>query len=113
MSQAQCRRPDFRVPLQRLRCLSGVSGSGKSTLLDNVVSRVSSRNVSNRRGSRRIGEIHSDLTFADIVLVGPVAGQPHTAANPALYADAWEPIRELFASTPAAQEAGYSSSVFI
>ncbi|MEX2044518.1 MAG: excinuclease ABC subunit A, partial [Opitutus sp.] len=27
----------FRLPLQRLVCLSGVSGSGKSTLLDNVI----------------------------------------------------------------------------
>ena len=27
----------FRLPLQRLVCISGVSGSGKSTLLDNIV----------------------------------------------------------------------------
>ena len=33
-------------------------------------------------------------------------------SNPALYVDAWDPIRELFAATPAAQEAGLGPSSF-
>ena len=103
----------FRVPLQRLVCLSGVSGSGKSTLLDNVIYQgLLAQRLQPPEDPARIGEIHSDLAFADIVLVdqSPVNRTPRS--NPALYADAWELIRELFAAAPAAQEAGYSASSF-
>jgi excinuclease ABC subunit A len=103
----------FRVPLQRLVCLSGVSGSGKSTLLDNVIYQgLLARRLQPQEDPAAIGEIRSDLEFADIVLVdqSPVSRTPRS--NPALYSDAWELIRELYAATPAAQEAGYTASSF-
>ena len=103
----------FRVPLQRLVCLSGVSGSGKSTLLDNVIYQgMLARRLQPPEDPASIGEIRSDLEFADIVLVdqSPVSRTPRS--NPALYSDAWELIRDLYAATPAAQEAGYTASSF-
>ncbi len=103
----------FRLPLQRLVCLSGVSGSGKSTLLDNVIHQgLLARRLPPPEDPASIGEIRSDIAFADIVLVdqSPVSRTPRS--NPALYSDAWGPIRELYAATPAAQQAGYAAGSF-
>ncbi len=108
----------FRLPLHRFVCLSGVSGSGKSTLLDNVIyqgllaqqhqltedpATIESITVSD---SSRSG------LFSEIVLVdqSPLSRTPRS--NPALYTEAWELIRDLYASTPAAQAAGFNSSSF-
>jgi len=104
---------DLRLPLQRLVCLSGVSGSGKSTLLDNVVYQglLTHRNLLTEDVAE-IEQISSDINFAEIVLVdqSPLSRTPRS--NPALYTDAWELIRELYADTPAAQQAGFSPSSF-
>ena len=104
---------DVRVPLHRFVCLSGVSGSGKSTLLDNVVhqgllahrGRVAEdpAEISSVRGSDLVSE-------AVLVDQKPVSRTPRS--NPVLYVEAWDLIRELFASTPAAQAAGLGASSF-
>jgi len=104
---------DVRIPLGRLVCLSGVSGSGKSTLLDNVLY----QGLLAHRGrpaddAAVFAEIRGAGLVSEAVLVdqGPVSRTPRS--NPALYVDAWDPIRELFAATPAAQEAGLGPSSF-
>ncbi|MBC7365744.1 MAG: ATP-binding cassette domain-containing protein, partial [Undibacterium sp.] len=103
----------FSIPLQRLVCLSGVSGSGKSTLLDNVIHQglLAQRHLLSEDPAV-IESITSDLTFSEIVLVdqSPLSRTPRS--NPALYTEAWELIRELFADTPAAQAAGFNASSF-
>ena len=103
----------FRLPLQRLVCLSGVSGSGKSTLLDNVIHQglLAQRHLLSEDPAV-IESITSDLTFSEIVLVdqSPLSRTPRS--NPALYTEAWELIRELFADTPTAQAAGFNASSF-
>jgi excinuclease ABC subunit A len=103
----------FRLPLQRLVCLSGVSGSGKSTLLDNVIHQgLLAQRHQLSEDPAAIESITSDLTFSEIVLVdqSPLSRTPRS--NPALYTEAWELIRELFADTPAAQAAGFNASSF-
>jgi len=113
VSKHNLRNLSFRVPLRRLVCLSGVSGSGKSTLLDNVIFQgLLARRHQMPEDPASIGEIHSDLEFSEIVLVdqSPVSRTPRS--NPALYSEAWERIRDLYAATPAAQEAGYTASSF-
>ena len=103
----------FHLPLQRLVCLSGVSGSGKSTLLDNVIHQgLLVQNHQLTEDPAAIAKITSDLKFSEIVLVdqSPLSRTPRS--NPALYTEAWELIRELFAKTPVAQAAGYSPSSF-
>ncbi len=107
------RNLSFRLPLRRLVCLSGVSGSGKSTLLDNIIHQglLAQRNLM-AEDPASIAQVHSDLAFSEVVLVdqAPLSRTPRS--NPALYCEAWELIRELYASVPAAQEAGFSPSSF-
>ncbi len=107
------RHLSFRLPLRRLVCLSGVSGSGKSTLLDNVIHQglLASRNLP-ADDPAAIERVHSDLEFSEVVLVdqSPLSRTPRS--NPALYCEAWELIRELYAAVPAAQAAGFSPSSF-
>ena len=112
-SKHNIRNLSFRFPLQRFVCLSGVSGSGKSTLLDNVIAQglLTQRSLMTEDPAA-IELIKSDLAFAEVVLVdqSPLSRTPRS--NPALYCEAWELIRELYATVPAAQEAGFSASSF-
>jgi excinuclease ABC subunit A len=103
----------FRLPLRRFVCLSGVSGSGKSTLLDNVIHQgLLAQRLQLTEDPAAIGEIQGGADFSEIVLVdqSPLSRTPRS--NPALYTEAWELIRELYAATPAAQAAGFSASSF-
>ena len=103
----------FRLPLQRFVCLSGVSGSGKSTLLNHVIHQglLAQRQLLTDDPAA-IESIHSDLAFSEVVLVdqSPLSRTPRS--NPALYCEAWELIRELYAAVPAAQAAGFNASSF-
>jgi excinuclease ABC subunit A len=104
---------DVSIPLQRLVCLSGVSGSGKSTLLDSVIHQgLLTQKHLLTEDPAVIEKIECDLEFSEIVLVdqSPLSRTPRS--NPALYTEAWDLIRELYAQTPAAQEAGFSPSSF-
>ncbi len=103
----------FRLPLQRFVCLSGVSGSGKSTLLDSAIYQgLLAQRLQMTEDPAQIAAIAADAEFTDIVLVdqSPLSRTPRS--NPALYTESWDLIRELFARTPAAQEAGFSASSF-
>jgi excinuclease ABC subunit A len=103
----------FSLPLHRLVCLSGVSGSGKSTLLDNVIHQgLLAQRHQFTDDPAAIESITCDAEFSEIVLVdqSPLSRTPRS--NPALYTEAWELIRELFAATPAAQAAGFTHSSF-
>ena len=103
----------FSVPLQRLVCLSGVSGSGKSTLLDSVIHQgLLTRRHELTGDPASIREITLYREFSEIVLVdqSPLTRTPRS--NPALYTEAWDLIRELYARTPAAQAAGFNASSF-
>ena len=107
------RQLSFRLPLQRFVCLSGVSGSGKSTLLDNVVYQgLLAHRLQLTEEPAAIETISGDGAFSEIVLVdqSPLSRTPRS--NPALYTEAWELIRELYAATPTAQAAGFNASSF-
>ncbi len=104
---------DVRIPLGRFVCLSGVSGSGKSTLLDNVIH----QGLMALRGRATddpatVSSIDGADLVSEVVLVdqAPVSRTPRS--NAALYVDAWDLIRELFAGTDAAREAGMGPSSF-
>jgi excinuclease ABC subunit A len=112
-SKHNIRNLSFELPLQRLVCLSGVSGSGKSTLLDNVIHQglLTQRNQMTEDPAA-IERIESGMELGEIVLVdqSPLSRTPRS--NPALYCEAWDSIRALYAATPAAQEAGFDASSF-
>ncbi len=103
----------LRLPLQRFVALSGVSGSGKSTLLDKVIHQgLLAKRRQLTEDAAHIESIVGDEAFTEIVLVdqSPLSRTPRS--NPALYTEAWDLIRELYASTPAALAAGFSASSF-
>jgi len=107
------RNLSFALPLQRFVCLSGVSGSGKSTLLDNIIHQglLMQRNQMTEDPAS-IEAITCDVEFPEIVLVdqSPLSRTPRS--NAALYCEAWELIRDLYAQTPEAQQAGFNASSF-
>ena len=112
-TQHNVRNVTLRLPLQRFVCLSGVSGSGKSTLLNHVIHQgLLTQRHQLTEAPAQIGAITCDLDFSEIVLVdqSPLSRTPRS--NPALYTEAWELIRELYADTPAAQAAGFNASSF-
>lgn len=112
-SKHNLRDVTVRLPLRRLVCLSGVSGSGKSTLLDNVIYQgLLSRRRQLTEDVATLRHFHGDTDVGEVVLVdqSPLSRTPRS--NPALYTEAWDLIRELYAQVPEAQEHGFGPSSF-
>ncbi len=91
---------DIEIPLNSLTCVTGVSGSGKSTLVHDVLYAA----IKRAKGDwdRRVGtfrELQGLEYITDVVLVdqAPIGRTPRS--NPVTYLKAFDPIRELFAST--------------
>jgi excinuclease ABC subunit A len=100
-------------PLGRLVTVTGVSGSGKSTLVTEILS----KGVSLKLGLR--GDLpgkHEAITGTEnidkIIEIdqSPIGRTPRS--NPATYTKAFDPIRQLFAATPAARSRGYKPGRF-
>ena len=104
---------DVEIPLQLLTCVTGVSGSGKSTLVHDVLYAA----IKRAKGTweKRVGR-HSGIEgvelISDIVLIDqqPIGRTPRS--NPVTYLKAFDPIRELFASTREAKARGLTASHF-
>jgi excinuclease ABC subunit A len=101
------------IPLNTLTCITGVSGSGKSTLVHDVLYAALKRAKGD--WDRKVGahdrlEGHEFVT--DVVLVDqtPIGRTPRS--NPVTYLKAFDPIRELFASTKDAKARGLTASHF-
>lgn len=113
VSKHNLRDVDVAIPLRRFVCLSGVSGSGKSTLLNHVVHGGLLRHRNQLADDpAEIASIECDDAIDEVVLVdqSPLSRTPRS--NPALYCDAWNEIRKLFASSEAAEGAGLTASSF-
>ncbi|HVD93705.1 MAG TPA: excinuclease ABC subunit UvrA [Vicinamibacterales bacterium] len=104
---------DVEIPLGMLTCVTGVSGSGKSTFVHDVLYAALKR--AKNDWDRRVGT-HSKLEGAefltDVILVDqtPIGRTPRS--NPVTYLKAFDPIRELFASTKEARARGLTASHF-
>ncbi len=104
---------DIDIPLNLLTCVTGVSGSGKSTIVHDVLYAAIKRSKSD--WDRPVGA-HRSLEgleyITDVVLVDqtPIGRTPRS--NPVTYLKAFDPIRELFASTKDAKAKGLSASHF-
>jgi excinuclease ABC subunit A len=104
---------DIEIPLGMLTCVTGVSGSGKSTFVHDVLYAALKRAKGD--WDRRVGT-HRKLEGAefvsDVVLVdqAPIGRTPRS--NPVTYLKAFDPIRELFASTKEARSRGLTASHF-
>ncbi len=112
-SEHNLKNIDVEIPLGMLTCVTGVSGSGKSTFVHGVVYAALKRAKSD--WDRRVGT-HRKLEGAefvtDVVLVdqAPIGRTPRS--NPVTYLKAFDPIRELFATTKDAKARGLTPSHF-
>jgi excinuclease ABC subunit A len=104
---------DVEIPLGLLTCVTGVSGSGKSTLVHDVIYAALKRAKGD--WDRRVGQ-HRKLEgtefVSDVVLVdqAPIGRTPRS--NPVTYLKAFDPIRELFATTKDSRARGLTASHF-
>ncbi len=104
---------DISIPMNMLTVVTGVSGSGKSTLVHDVLYAA----VKRAKGGwdRRVGafrKLEGVEYITDAVLVdqAPIGRTPRS--NPVTYLKAFDPIRELFASTKDARSRGLTASHF-
>jgi len=103
---------DFSLPLGLLACVTGVSGSGKSTLVYDVLYKAlqAKRTGGNWREFCDRIEGDSNVTAVEMVDQSPIGRTPRS--NPATYLKAFDPIREVFASTPEAKKRGFTPGHF-
>jgi excinuclease ABC subunit A len=106
---------DVSFPLGALTCVTGVSGSGKSTLVHDVIyagiRRARGEAPSEKKaGACRALEGIELITDAVLVDQTPIGRTPRS--NPVTYLKAFDPIRELFASTKDARSRGLTASHF-
>jgi excinuclease ABC subunit A len=104
---------DVEIPLGVFTCVTGVSGSGKSTLVHDVIYAAAKRAKGD--WDRRVGayeQIEGLEYLTDTILVDqqPIGRTPRS--NPVTYLKAFDPIRELFASTKDAKTRGLTASAF-
>jgi excinuclease ABC subunit A len=103
---------DVEIPLGLLVAVSGVSGSGKSTLVHDVLYQalLARRGMAAARAD--YDRLEGDASIGDIILVdqSPLGRTPRS--NPVTYIKAYDGIREIFASTPAARQHGYTAGHF-
>ena len=102
-----------KFPIGALTVITGVSGSGKSSLITDILHPALSNRLN--RSTMREGRYDSlqGLENVDKVIAidqSPIGRTPRS--NPATYTGVFTQIRELFASTPDAQERGYGPGRF-
>ncbi|MBC7414786.1 MAG: excinuclease ABC subunit UvrA [Herminiimonas sp.] len=101
------------LPVGLLTCVTGVSGSGKSTLVNDTLYHAAARHLYGSQAEPAAHESVSGLEHFDKVISvdqGPIGRTPRS--NPATYTGLFTPIRDLFATVPAAKERGYSAGRF-
>ena len=104
---------DVEIPINMLTCVTGVSGSGKSTLVHDVLYAAIKR--AKGEWDKRVGT-HESLegvalvSKAVLVDQAPIGRTPRS--NPVTYLKAFDPIRELFASTKDARAEALTASHF-
>jgi excinuclease ABC subunit A len=112
-SEHNLKKVDVAIPINALTCVTGVSGSGKSTLVHDIIYPALKRAKGD--WDKKVGA-HRGMTgtdyVSDAVLVdqAPIGRTPRS--NPVTYLKAFDPIRELFASTKDAKARGLTASHF-
>jgi excinuclease ABC subunit A len=104
---------DVEVPLNTLTVVTGVSGSGKSTLVHDVLYAALKRakgDWDRKVGAHRRLDGHEFVSDAVLVDQAPIGRTPRS--NPVTYLKAFDPIRELFATTKDAKSRGLTASHF-
>jgi len=103
---------DVMIPLGMLVAVTGVSGSGKSTLVYDVLYKAVQLKRTGGNWRECCDRLEGDaaVTAVEMVDQSPIGRTPRS--NPATYLKAFDPIREVFASTPEAKKRGFTPGHF-
>jgi len=104
---------DVDIPLGMFVCVTGVSGSGKSTLINELLYPALAHHFGHKIPfPNELKAIHGFEALDKVIVVdqSPIGRTPRS--NPATYTGAFDPIRALFAETPAAKARGYKAGHF-
>ena len=104
---------DISIPLGTFTCVTGVSGSGKSSLVNEIIAKKLSGTLNHAKvhpGKHDHFEGIEALNKVIVIDQSPIGRTPRS--NPATYTGLFSDIRDLFASTAAAKERGYTSGRF-
>ncbi|MDO8584055.1 MAG: excinuclease ABC subunit UvrA [bacterium] len=104
---------DFRLPLGKLVCVTGVSGSGKSTLVLDILGRALSTHFYGSKepaGPHKKIEGMENLDKVVTVDQSPIGRTPRS--NPATYTGVFTAIRDLFTEIPEAKMRGFDAGKF-
>ncbi len=112
-SEHNLKHIDFRLPLDRLVCVTGVSGSGKSTLVHDVLYPALLR--AKGKPTENPGA-YATLEGTDFIEAVVMVDQSRigrtTRSNPASYVGAFDAIRGLFMRLAVARERNYTAGTF-
>ncbi len=112
-SEHNLKNISVNFPLGRFIGITGVSGSGKSTLITEILGKAVARKLGTLT---EVPGKHQSVTGSEqidkIIEIdqSPIGRTPRS--NPATYTKAFDPIRTLFAATPAARARGYKPGRF-
>lgn len=104
---------DFKLPLGKFVCVTGVSGSGKSTLILDILGRSLSQHF---YGAKDVPGAHKKIEGMEhldkVVSVdqSPIGRTPRS--NPATYTGVFTTIRDLFTEIPEAKMRNYDAGKF-
>jgi excinuclease ABC subunit A len=103
---------DVMIPLGLLVAVTGVSGSGKSTLVYDVLYKALQAKRTGGNWRETVNDLKGDgaITAVEMVDQSPIGRTPRS--NPATYLKAFDPIREVFASSPEAKKHGLTAGHF-
>jgi excinuclease ABC subunit A len=104
---------DFKVPLGKFMCVTGVSGSGKSTLVLDILGRALSAHFYGAKdlpGAHKKMEGIEHLDKVVSVDQSPIGRTPRS--NPATYTGVFTAIRDLFTEIPEAKMRAYDAGKF-
>jgi excinuclease ABC subunit A len=106
------RGANVMIPLGLLVSITGVSGSGKSTLVYDVLYKALQAKRTGGNWRECCDRLEGDSAVSEVEMVdqSPIGRTPRS--NPATYLKAFDPIREIFASTAEAKKRGLSAGHF-
>lgn len=112
-SEFNLKNVDFKMPLGKFVCVTGVSGSGKSTLVLDILGRALSAHFYNAKDLPGAHKKIEGIEYLDKVVSvdqSPIGRTPRS--NPATYTGVFTAIRDLFTAIPEAKMRGYDAGKF-